>query len=80
MNKEKIILKCPLCCNTYQHGPHRYEGHKLSLYGDIFCCNLCWEGNWDGWGPDHENFLINHLEQMDLPIPERNEEGLLPRN
>jgi hypothetical protein len=24
--------------------------------------------------------LINHLEQMDLPIPERNESGLLPRN
>ncbi len=77
---KKTFLTCPLCGNEFQHGPHRYEGHRLTLYEGIFCCNYCWEGNWDGWGPDHEEFLIKLLEEKGLPIPERNEEGLLPRN
>jgi hypothetical protein len=45
MTKEKFMFKFDVCGEKYQHGPHRYEGHGLKLYGNIFCCDLCWEGN-----------------------------------
>jgi hypothetical protein len=80
MTKEKFMFSCDVCGNQYQHGPHRYEGHKLRIYGDIFCCDLCWEGNWDGWAPHYEDVLLKHLKEKGLPEPKRNEQGLLPRN
>lgn len=33
-----IMLTCPLCDSRFQHGPQRYEGKNLILYG-IVCCN-----------------------------------------
>jgi hypothetical protein len=36
--------------------------------------------NWDGWAPHHECVLLEHLEKKGLPVPQRNEKGLLPRN
>ena len=69
---------CDLCKAQYQHGPHRYEGHKLDLY-DIMICTICWEGNWDGFNPIHEETLLKILEEKGLPIPKRNSKGLLPR-
>lgn len=80
MTKKKIMFSCDVCGNPYQHGPHYYESHKLELYGDIFCCDSCWKGNWDGWAPNHEEILLNHLKEKGLPIPKRNEKGWLPRN
>ena len=80
MNEQKIMCECDVCGQQYQHGPHRYEGHKLELYGGIFCCDTCWNGNWDGWAPHHEPILRNHLTAKGLSKPLRNEKGLLPRN
>jgi len=76
----KVKLNCELCGSEYQHGPEVYEGHKLELYGDIFCCDICWQGNWDGWGPDPEKLLLKILKEKELPVPERNAKGWLPRN
>ena len=80
MSKEKFSFSCDVCGSRYQHGPHRYEGHKLHLYGGIFCCSSCWEGNWDGWVPHYEGVLLRCLEEKGLPVPKRTSEGLLPRN
>lgn len=80
MNKEKFIFKCDVCGRPYQHGPGRYEGHRLELYGGVFCCDSCWQGNWDGWTPQNEHVLLEHLKQKNLPVPERNAKGWLPRD
>lgn len=75
-----IMQKCIVCGQQYQHGPHRYEGHRLELYGNIFCCDACWQTNHDGWAPHYEEVLLEHLKSTDLPIPLRNSKGWLPRN
>ena len=74
------MIPCPICGNSFQNGPQRYEDHRLHLYGDLYCCNTCWELNWDGWGPAREETVLRHLKEHNLPIPERNEKGWLPRN
>lgn len=79
MTTFKHMYKCDLCKNDFQHGPHRYEGHLCKLY-DIVVCDTCWESNWDGWNPRHEDFLIRHLKEKGMPIPERNSKGWLPRD
>jgi hypothetical protein len=79
MQKDKFVFNCDVCGSAYQYGPHRYEGHGLKLYGEIFCCGTCWEANWDGWAPHYEKVLVAHLERQGLPIPTRNSQGLLPR-
>ncbi len=80
MPEEKFMFRCDVCGDTYQHGPKRYEGHKLMLYGDIFACNACWQKNEDGWTPYYEKIILAHLERQGLPIPKRNAKGLLPRD
>ena len=72
---------CDLCGGEYYHDEGLYEGHRLEIYGDIFCCDTCWRFNHDGWNPTtHEPRLIKILEGKNMPIPERNEAGFLPRN
>lgn len=71
---------CDLCGKQYQMDQGRYEGNKLELYGAAFCCDTCWKGNWDGWGPIREPRIIQICEEKNIPIPPRNEKGWLPRN
>lgn len=59
-------------------GPHFYDGSYIKRY-QIQVCGTCWSGNYDGWQPDCERRLILHLEKEGVPIPDRNEKGLLPR-
>ena len=80
MDPGKFTFTCDLCGRDYKHGPHRYEGHRLHLYGDLSCCSRCWEGNWDGWNAQYERLLIARLKKKGLPIPESNEKGRLPRS
>jgi len=79
MSGNEIMFKCDVCGKSYQHGPHRYEGHRLKLYGDIFACDSCWRGNHDGWTPHYEEVLLGHLKRQGLAVPLRNGKGLLPR-
>jgi hypothetical protein len=79
MTSEVFMFNCAVCDQPYQHGTHLYEGRKLELYGGIFCCRPCWDGNWDGWGPRAEPRIVNILMQNALPIPNRNKSGWLPR-
>jgi hypothetical protein len=77
---DKALFQCAVCRGRYQHGPHRYEGHRLKLYGNIFCCDPCWRGNHDGWAPHVEHALLSVLKEKGLPIPARTAKGLLPRD
>ncbi|WP_298775509.1 hypothetical protein [uncultured Shewanella sp.] len=79
MPNEKFMYNCFLCHDSFQYGPELYDGKKISLYGGIMVCMDCYNANWDGWNRDHEKKLISHLNEKGLPIPERNEKGLLPR-
>ena len=80
MVESKFSFICDVCGRAYQHGPHRYEGHRLDLYGGIFCCDTCWNGNWDGWAPQFEKVLLEHLKANGIAPPQRNAKGWLPRN
>lgn len=80
MREEIFNFKCDVCGRHYQHGPHRYTGHKLNLYGGIFACDTCWSGNHDGWAPHYEKALLEHLTRQGLPVPARNSKGWLPRD
>jgi hypothetical protein len=80
MSEEKFVFRCDICGDTYEHGPHRYEGHKLILYGDIFACDPCWKKNREGWTPHYEKIILAHLERSGLSTPKRNAKGLLPRD
>ena len=70
MSDYKVMQKCELCGKEYQHGPHRYEGHYSKLF-DLRVCDICWKGNWDGWNPRYEGFLISHLKKKELPVPQK---------
>jgi len=72
------MMQCPLCDKSYQYGHQIYEGYYCKLY-DIRVCGICWEYNWDGWNPRHEEKLIEILKNKGLPIPERNNKGWFPR-
>ena len=80
MTKDILVFPCAVCGNPFQHGPHRYEGHKLELYGGVFCCDSCWKSNWDGWGPVAEPRILAILKEKGLPDPQRNKKGWLPRS
>lgn len=79
MVEHKAMMRCFICDSEYQFGPHLYKGKYISRY-KINVCKICYQGNWDGWGPDCEDRLIAHLKKEGIPIPERNTEGWLPRN
>lgn len=79
MSQDRFMFNCDLCSRSYQHGPHRYEGHRLKLYGDLFACDPCWLGNHDGWAPHYEAVLLAELKRLGLPVPLRNSKGFLPR-
>ena len=79
MNENKILIKCFICDKQFQFGNHHYEGHPSPKY-DIMVCNSCWQGNWDGWASQYEEKLLSHLKNNNLPEPQRNSKGWLPRD
>lgn len=79
MPKNKVMMRCFMCDNEFQFGPHRYDGKYVPRY-DIWVCRICYNGNWDGWGPQFEDRLIEHLNKEGIPVPEKNENGWFPRD
>lgn len=78
MNEQKIMCKCGICCSEFQFGPHAYNGKHITRY-QLTVCKTCWDGNWDGWNVEAEKKLIIHLNENNISIPERDENGRLPR-
>jgi hypothetical protein len=81
MKKEdpKFMFSCDLCGDSYQMGRHLYDGKQIPLY-KLGVCMSCYKGNWDGWASHHEEKIKAHLKEKGLPVPERNDKGLLPRD
>lgn len=79
MAEFKKMLHCDLCGSEYQFGPHIYNGKYIARY-KLAVCMPCYEGNWDGWAPHYEENILKHLKSKELPIPERNSNGWLPRD
>ena len=77
MNDYKVMETCFSCGSKFQMGPHIY-GEYIPPY-KISVCTPCFNANWDGWGPMVDKKLVEHLQAMGLPIPDRNEKGWLPR-
>ena len=80
---KRMMVDCFCCNEKFQHGPWRYEIRHVEAYG-IKVCEGCYSSNEDGWAPDIEKRLMDHLTKTKRPIPERpiserNAKGLLPR-
>lgn len=71
-------VTCDICGRTYYQGMGYYPLRKVSGY-EFFCCDGCYEGNWDGWGPIREQRVLDLLAQKGIEPPPRNEKGWLPR-
>ncbi len=80
MAEEKMNLRrCEMCDREYQSAPHRYDG-KVIRKLRLEVCATCYAGNEDGWAPHLESRLLDHLKEKGLPVPERNSNGLIPRD
>lgn len=73
-----IEKKCEVCGETYYDGLGYHPGHRLRGY-EMGYCEICYDGNWDGWNPRHEPVLLARLKELGVEPPPRNEDGLLPR-
>ena len=71
-------ITCDICGFKFLDGSNYHPGHMLHGYR-MYCCRTCFEGNWDGWNPCHEQKILDHLRKNGITPPPRNEEGLLPR-
>jgi hypothetical protein len=78
MAQEGNDYPCFTCGHPFQMGPHRY-GAFIPRY-QISVCRTCYEANWDGWSPRHDERLIEYLKASGLPVPKRNAKGWLPRD
>jgi len=74
----KVIKQCDFCGDSFQYGLQRYDGQYLPHY-EMFLCEGCYKGNWDGFAPGLEAKFIAHLASKDIALPERNQKGWFPR-
>jgi len=61
-----------------EHSIH-YRGMFVGRYR-ITVCDGCYTRNVDGVRPPQEASLLAHVTALGLPMPDRNEQGLLPRD
>lgn len=71
-------VKCDICGRILFQGVEYYPLRKIGGY-NLFCCEVCYDGNWDGWNPRYEAKLLEHLKANGINAPLRNEKGWLPR-
>lgn len=71
-------VKCDICGEPHYQGAGVWPLRKLSGY-ELFCCDICYDGNWDGWNERHEQKLLKRLAELGVEPPQRNEDGSLPR-
>ena len=73
-----LEVKCDICGAIYYQGKGVYPLRKVTGY-ELFCCDICYDGNWDGWNPRYEAKLLAHLKKIGVSPPSRNDDGRLPR-
>lgn len=79
MSDGTFTCKCFLCGKEHSMGPHIYDG-KWVRYYEMQVCKWCYDGNHDGWNPSYEEKILNHIHEKGIEEPERNDDGLLPRD
>jgi hypothetical protein len=79
MERKPFYCTCGLCGMTFQFGPGRYDGKHIPGY-NLTVCKGCYDANWDGWAPQWEAKILQHLHENGLPVPAKNSQGLLPRD
>ena len=70
-------VRCDVCGELHYQGKGCYPLQKVSGY-EMFCCQTCLKGNWDGWNRCHEQKILEHLKAKGIKPPRRNEKGYLP--
>ena len=86
MGETHLTYRCFLCGKQFERYSHVYSSQYSGIRGRyvgrymIEACDVCYESNLDGWALRHERRLVAHLTKKGLPIPERNANGLLPRD
>lgn len=75
--EKPIEVRCAICKEMHYRGAGYYPLQKVNGY-NLFCCAICYDGNWDGWKECHEPVLIERLKELGVEPPPRNEDGLLP--
>ncbi len=76
--RKQAAAICHVCNRVKNNGNGKYDLRKCSGY-EIFVCDSCFEGNWDGWGLHCEPRILAILEEKGLLPPKRNAKGWLPR-
>ena len=71
-------FKCGLCDQPNFYGPHVYDFISIKSYG-LMVCKSCFDTNWDGWNPQFESRLLTSLNDNNLPVPSKLNNGLFPR-
>lgn len=74
----KFMCDCAVCGCSFQMGRHYYKGKYIPRY-KLNVCQGCYNYNQDGWCQTFETKFLSHLKMNNIPTPERNEEGLFPR-
>jgi hypothetical protein len=74
---DPLEVKCDICGNVHYQGKGVYPLRKVSGYG-LFCCDICYRGNLDGWSPRYEAKLLSSLKEKGVNPPPRNAKGFLP--
>jgi hypothetical protein len=81
-----LTFRCFFCGKQFERDNHVYHGSPIAYRGKLVgrymieVCDGCYASNSDGWMPPFEATLLAHLTEKGLPIPDRNEKGLLPRD
>ena len=64
------------CCAWYE--PVKAASQQVPSYR-LWVCDECWQNAENGWAKDAEPVLFAALASAGLLIPDRNEQGFLPR-
>lgn len=78
MSEDKKTHTCFTCGQNFQFEKHNYDGKWIPTY-QIEVCRSCWQFSWDGWTGDRAEKIEKHLKEEGIPVPERDENGRLPR-
>jgi hypothetical protein len=71
----RYMIDCFLCRQSFQFGPHRYDGKGIGAW-KISVCLPCYNGNWDGLVPEQHPKLMQNLKDLGLE-PALNSRGWL---
>ncbi|WCE04702.1 hypothetical protein [Pseudoxanthomonas sp. JBR18] len=79
MQADVVTANCFCCDQKLYFRPDSDHGHVIERYG-VLVCTPCYERNADGWHSTLEERLLGQLRHSRVKLPQRNAQGLLPRD